>query len=171
MNFRTLIYKSFHSHSLLLARKRSRHLQSVLATDTDKNQFGRKDILQTYYDQSFKDIDSQSTDQNKDWYLNKAINISLSDKSDKLDKSQESKEFIPLWMKNNQTLTSTDELNQGFTLENIVNILRNEHGKNVVVINMTEKCDYTDCMIIVEGKSKRHIYGMLESVRLFVLFS
>ncbi|KAI8910659.1 hypothetical protein DFJ77DRAFT_470632 [Powellomyces hirtus] len=102
-----------------------------------------------------------------DWYVEEASNVS--------EERLSPDDFVPRWMKG---IAVAKQRSQGIVLEEdatdavgpirlkeIVNVLKEENGKNLAVISMRDKCDYTDFMVIVEGRSKKQIYALADAVR------
>jgi len=56
-------------------------------------------------------------------------------------------------------------------LDSVVNLLREEKAENMVVLNVADKCNFAKHMVIVEGRSVRHMQAMAEmlihQVRMF----
>lgn len=125
----------------------------------------RRDIEKTYYDVRATEQSSQST--SDDWYLDQAYNLE--------EEAPQQSAFVPRWMRGiavaerrSQGLEPediTEDRTGPLRLTEIVSVLREEKGSNLVVIDMRDKCDYTDYMVIVEGRSKKHIYALADSVR------
>ncbi|TPX57703.1 hypothetical protein PhCBS80983_g03633 [Powellomyces hirtus] len=102
-----------------------------------------------------------------DWYVEEASIVS--------EERLSPDDFVPRWMKG---IAVAKQRSQGIVLEEdatdaagpirlkeIVNVLKEENGKNLAVISMRDKCDYTDFMVIVEGRSKKQIYALADAVR------
>ncbi|KAF9548832.1 hypothetical protein EC957_005505 [Mortierella hygrophila] len=91
---------------------------------------------------------------------------------DKATTGQE-EEFIPLWQKNAQRSPdgAIDEQSGAgepeYTPDSIpglVKLLESERAKNIKVIDMRDKCDWTNWMVIAEGLSERHLGNVADEV-------
>src|SRR5690606_6471023 len=95
--------------------------------------------------------------------------------------SFETSDFVPLWQKNAQKqqqlkegeeaqghLLNEDDLEMlqdqkptysksPISITDLLKLLDEERAKNIKVIDMRDKCDWTDWMIIAEGLSGRHL--------------
>ncbi|KAJ3292920.1 hypothetical protein HK104_004898 [Borealophlyctis nickersoniae] len=148
-------------------------------TDTTSDPSDTDDYSHLAQDDSAREaeIDSVASEADKelesDWYVDKAFNL-----PEDLAPAPES--FIPRWMKNvdiaeargSRVLEEDEDLGQvqdqdkgPLRLEEIVAVLKEEHGTNLVVIDMRSKSDFTDYMVIVEGRSRKHIYNLADAVR------
>ncbi len=56
------------------------------------------------------------------------------------------------------------ELPPPMTLADVVQVLREEKGLNPMVLNVSQKCNFTHYMIIIEGRSGRHLRAMAERI-------
>lgn len=56
------------------------------------------------------------------------------------------------------------ELPPPMTLDDVVQVLREEKGLNPMVIDVSQKCNFTHYMIIIEGRSGRHLRAMAERI-------
>ncbi|CAG8498113.1 39975_t:CDS:2 [Gigaspora margarita] len=74
---------------------------------------------------------------------------------------EESVEFIPLWQRTNQLPSTSNELT---TSSDIVRFLEDEGIENITLIDVREKCDFTNWMIIGEGKTINHLVGAAGSL-------
>ncbi len=55
------------------------------------------------------------------------------------------------------------------SVEDILKILEKMRAKDVKVVNVTEKCGWTDWMVVATGTSTRHLRGIAESITFEVL--
>ncbi|CAG8691968.1 13374_t:CDS:2, partial [Dentiscutata heterogama] len=74
---------------------------------------------------------------------------------------EESIEFIPLWQRTNQLSSTSNELT---TSSDIIRFLEDEGIENITLLDVREKCDFTNWMIIGEGKTIRHLVGAASSL-------
>ncbi|RIA95416.1 Oligomerization domain-containing protein [Glomus cerebriforme] len=91
------------------------------------------------------------------------------------DNPQENGDFIPLWQRKADSLSDnssdvskyklleSDDLQRTKFL-NIVRLLEEEGVENISVIDVRQKCDFTDWMIIGEGKTTRHLVGAVDGL-------
>ncbi|KAF9149507.1 hypothetical protein BG015_008713 [Linnemannia schmuckeri] len=86
---------------------------------------------------------------------------------------QEDEAFIPLWQKNAQRSpdgTTDEQAGAGepeYTPDSIpglVKLLESERARNIKVIDMRDKCDWTNWMVIAEGLSERHLGNVADEV-------
>jgi hypothetical protein len=56
------------------------------------------------------------------------------------------------------------ELQPPMTLDDVVGILREEKGLNLMVLDVAEKCNFAHYMVILEGRSGRHLRAMAERI-------
>ncbi|KAK5821342.1 Oligomerization domain-containing protein [Linnemannia elongata] len=93
---------------------------------------------------------------------------------DKATTGQE-EEFVPLWQKNVQRSPdggAMDESSGGAgepeytpdSIPGLVKLLESERAKNIKVIDMRDKCDWTNWMVIAEGLSERHLGNVADEV-------
>ena len=55
-----------------------------------------------------------------------------------------------------------------FDVEEVVDLLRNEKAQDICVILVPPECKYVDHMVIVTGRSTRHIQAMAAYIRWMV---
>ncbi|KAI8854107.1 hypothetical protein BC829DRAFT_439570 [Chytridium lagenaria] len=59
-----------------------------------------------------------------------------------------------------------EEVEDGIlTVGEVVNMLETERGRNLAVLDVSGKCDWTETMIIVEGRSKKQLFALVDGVR------
>lgn len=94
-----------------------------------------------------------------DWYLDTAYNI-----------PSKWETFIPRWKRSVNKMPSPVVLEDHPILEiaAVIDTIKKENGLNSVVINMTQKCDYTDAFIFTQGNNTRHVVAISEAVRKLV---
>lgn len=82
-------------------------------------------------------------------------------------------EFVPLWQKNAQrSPDGAIEEQSGAgepeytpdSIPGLVKLLESERAKNIKVIDMRDKCDWTNWMVIAEGLSERHLGNVADEV-------
>ncbi|TPX60075.1 hypothetical protein SpCBS45565_g07585 [Spizellomyces sp. 'palustris'] len=142
------------------ALPRSQYAQYDIESAEDRE--ARRTIEQKYYDVNEPARKSLSDD----WYVDEAYNIA--------EEAPKESDFVPRWMRGieiaeqrSQGMVEEEEidLNGPLRLREVVDVLREEKGTNLVAIDMRSKCDYADYMIIVEGRSKKQIYALADAVR------
>ncbi|KAG0281338.1 hypothetical protein BGZ96_001179 [Linnemannia gamsii] len=89
---------------------------------------------------------------------------------------QDDEAFVPLWQKNAQRTSSLDgdsstsggsATEQEYTPDSIpglVKLLESERARNIKVIDMRDKCDWTNWMVIAEGLSERHLGNVADEI-------
>ncbi|KAG0377588.1 hypothetical protein BGX24_005810 [Mortierella sp. AD032] len=100
------------------------------------------------------------------------VDESYPDKSTAAGIDQE-EAFVPLWQKNAQrspdgtestTSSSESEEYTPDSIPGLVKLLESERAKNIKVIDMRDKCDWTNWMVIAEGLSERHLGNVADEV-------
>jgi len=88
---------------------------------------------------------------------------------------QESGDFVPLWQRradslsdnssdvNEYKLINSDDIRRTKFLD-IIRFLEEEGVENITAIDVRQKCDFTDWMIIGEGKTTRHLGGAVDGL-------
>ncbi|KAJ3040271.1 Mitochondrial assembly of ribosomal large subunit protein 1 [Rhizophlyctis rosea] len=103
-----------------------------------------------------------SSQQEDDWYINTAYNLPSSTPP------------LPRWMRTasvadaraeGREVDATQQKTGPLELEEIVGVLKEERGRNLCVIDMRSKCDFTDFMVICEGVSAKQVYALVDAVR------
>ncbi|KAH6582620.1 hypothetical protein BASA60_001865 [Batrachochytrium salamandrivorans] len=115
------------------------------------------------------------SDTGDDWFTNVAHNVPVSYIKD--DAS------VPRWLRGVETAqkrqageleTEMDELSEmnvdgqaspKLMLKHVLQVISDERGQNLVVIDVRDKCDHTDYMVIVEGRSSKQIYTIADTIR------
>lgn len=80
-------------------------------------------------------------------------------------------DFVPLWQRRANSLSdklpdvkmNSDDHQRTKFLE-IIRLLEEEGVENITVIDVRQKCDFTDWMIIGEGKTTRHLGGVADGL-------
>jgi len=81
-----------------------------------------------------------------------------------------SSDFVPLWQKNAQRTPGSADESTGEedispdSISGLVKLLESERARNIKVIDMREKCDWTNWMVIAEGLSERHLGNVADQV-------
>ncbi|GES99981.1 ribosome silencing factor [Rhizophagus clarus] len=109
-----------------------------------------EDIDKSLYPELFP----EHNDMDDTWFIDPAY-----------ENPQES-DFVPLWQRRANSLSdnlsnvkmNSDDLQRTKFLD-IIRLLEEEGVKNITVIDVRQKCDFTDWMIIGEGKTTRHLGG------------
>ncbi|KAH6587748.1 hypothetical protein BASA50_011139 [Batrachochytrium salamandrivorans] len=121
------------------------------------------------------DVRHDLSDTGDDWFTNVAHNVPVSYIKD--DAS------VPRWLRGVETAqkrqageleTEMDELSEmnvdgqaspKLMLKHVLQVISDERGQNLVVIDVRDKCDHTDYMVIVEGRSSKQIYTIADTIR------
>ncbi|PKY29873.1 hypothetical protein RhiirB3_446686 [Rhizophagus irregularis] len=82
-------------------------------------------------------------------------------------------DFVPLWQRRANSLSdklpdvkmNSDDHQRTKFLE-IIRLLEEEGVENITVIDVRQKCDFTDWMIIGEGKTTRHLGGLKNEIQI-----
>ncbi|KAF9172619.1 hypothetical protein BGX21_009237 [Mortierella sp. AD011] len=111
------------------------------------------------------------------WFVDESYPEKIGENKDSLGSlSAPSSDFVPLWQKNAQRSQSDSveahtDVNQPQSWEHsadsisgLVALIESERAKNVKVIDMRDKCDWTDWMIVAEGLSERHLGNVADEV-------
>lgn len=133
--------------------------------------------------------DKQRSEEEFSWFVDKTYSTTSSTSGDGDDKVS-SQDFVPLWKRNARgqhhkhpkhhhskpTPTSTnkneiDDLKDApVAIRGLVRMLEHERARNVTVMDMRQKCDWTDWMVIAEGLSERHVGNVADEVYTAVSF-
>ncbi|KAF9544721.1 hypothetical protein EC957_011727 [Mortierella hygrophila] len=127
--------------------------------------------------------DKQRSEDEFSWFVDKTYSTTTSNSEDGDDKVS-SQDFVPLWKRNargkhqkhskhhHSKPTSTspnkndiDDLKDApVAIRGLVRMLEHERARNVTVMDMRQKCDWTDWMVIAEGLSERHVGNVADQV-------
>lgn len=134
--------------------------QADLLKDQD-NTVMMENVLKVHASNSSHDVSRESLKEDADWYLDTASNI-----PSKWDS------FIPKWKRFVKKIPSPAVIEDHPTLDiaAIIDVIKRENGLNSVVVNMTEKCDYTDAFIFTQGNNTRHVVAIAEAVKKLVIY-
>ncbi|KAJ3154493.1 Mitochondrial assembly of ribosomal large subunit protein 1 [Geranomyces michiganensis] len=141
------------------------------AAESTEAREARRAALQRFNDvQSPDDTLKKKDAEGDDWYVNQSYNLG--------DSYPNQEDLVPRWMKGvavaeqrsrgqveQEDETTADDRSGPLKLREIVEELKGENGSNLAVIAMRDKCDYTDYLVIVEGRSKKQIYALADAVR------
>ncbi|KAJ3175664.1 Mitochondrial assembly of ribosomal large subunit protein 1 [Geranomyces variabilis] len=142
------------------------------AVESVEERAARRAVLQRFQDlQSPDEAASGKAAEGDDWYVDQSYNLD--------DSYPNQEDLVPRWMKGialaeqrsrgqaeqEDSETIADDRTGPLKLREIVEELKAENGSNLVVISMRDKCDYTDFLVIVEGRSKKQIYALADAVR------
>ncbi|KAJ3339374.1 hypothetical protein HDU83_007659 [Entophlyctis luteolus] len=125
---------------------------------------------------------SISNQSEADWFLGKSFSVGggkiVEENSETLFDVAESEanSFVPRWMKTASVSESRklgEELDENdnladesiLSVNQVVKKLEMERGKNITVLDVSSKCEWTDTIVIVEGKGKKQIFGLIDGVR------
>ncbi|KAJ3019209.1 hypothetical protein HKX48_002285 [Thoreauomyces humboldtii] len=153
-----------------------RNQYAAYGIESDEARDTRRGIVEDYTDVGKEAEDAEASPlEADDWYVDQAFNLPGVVPGNATDKALNPNDFVPRWMAG---IAVAERRSQGVEPENaageptgplrlqeIVSVLREEKGANMAVISMRDKCDYTDFMIIVEGRSTKQIYALADAVR------
>ncbi|KAI8593528.1 Oligomerization domain-containing protein [Geranomyces variabilis] len=146
--------------------------QNPNAVESAEEREARRAVIQRFQDlQSPDEAASGKAAEGDDWYVNQSYNLG--------DSYPNQEDLVPRWMKGvtlaeqrshgqveqEDSETMADDRAGPLKLREIVEELKAENGSNLAVISMRNKCDYTDYLVIVEGRSKKQIYALADAVR------
>ncbi|KAG0203564.1 hypothetical protein BGX28_004204 [Mortierella sp. GBA30] len=115
--------------------------------------------------------DKERTEEEFSWFVDESYPEQVGDHD---EKSIPGGEFVPLWQKNVQRAPASSletERHKEVSLEHspdsvegLVRLLESERARNIKVIDMRDKCDWTNWMVIAEGLSERHLGNVADQV-------
>jgi hypothetical protein len=100
------------------------------------------------------------------------VDENFPDKANATLADQDEGGFVPLWQKNAQrsldgaesALPEEAPAYSPDSIPGLVKLLESERAKNIRVIDMRDKCDWTNWMVIAEGLSERHLGNVADEV-------
>ncbi|KAF9393762.1 hypothetical protein CPC16_001247 [Podila verticillata] len=117
--------------------------------------------------------DKPRTEDEFSWFVDETYPEKAS--GDKEDEGESG--FVPLWQKNAQRaaeggLDGLDEQldllhgedGEHSSINGLVKLLESERARHIKVIDMRDKCDWTNWMVIAEGLSERHLGNVADEV-------
>ncbi|KAF9324478.1 hypothetical protein BG006_000498 [Podila minutissima] len=118
--------------------------------------------------------DKPRTEDEFSWFVDESYSERAS--GDKEDEGESG--FVPLWQKNAQRAAEGavddrhdeqldllhGEDGEHSSVNGLVKLLESERARNVKVIDMRDKCDWTNWMVIAEGLSERHLGNVADEV-------
>ncbi|KAF9911312.1 hypothetical protein EC991_004210 [Linnemannia zychae] len=127
--------------------------------------------------------DKQRSEEEFSWFVDKTYTATTISEETKVS----SQDFVPLWKRNSRShhhnqkhpqqlhptsttkstekSTNKDDLqNAPVAIRGLVRMLEHERARNVTVMDMRQKCDWTDWMVIAEGLSERHVGNVADEV-------
>ncbi|KAF9144807.1 hypothetical protein BGX30_011437 [Mortierella sp. GBA39] len=127
--------------------------------------------------------DKQRSEEEFSWFVDKTYSTTTSNSEDSDDKVS-SQDFVPLWKRNargkhqkhskhhpskpastSPNKNDIDDLKDApVAIRGLVRMLEHERARNVTVMDMRQKCDWTDWMVIAEGLSERHVGNVADQV-------
>ena len=133
--------------------------------------------------------DKQRSEEEFAWFVDKAYSTTTST-SEVGDDKVSSQDFTPLWKRNARgqhqkhskhhhskptptapNKNDIDDLKDApVAIRGLVRMLEHERARNVTVMDMRQKCDWTDWMVIAEGLSERHVGNVADEVYTAVSF-
>lgn len=174
------------------AELKDRHSSHDTAAILDKDELGpqQDDVIVTSTTTSTTTTsvlleDKQRSDEEFSWFVDKTYSTtSTTSASEHGDDKVSSQDFVPLWKRNARgqhhkhskhhhskpTPTSPnkndiDDLKDApVAIRGLVRMLEHERARNVTVMDMRQKCDWTDWMVIAEGLSERHVGNVADEV-------
>ncbi|KAF9566656.1 hypothetical protein EC968_003604 [Mortierella alpina] len=116
--------------------------------------------------------DKERTEEEFSWFVDETYPEQAGENEE--GKSALAGEFVPQWQKNAQRApdgSSAQADSKDHPLEHspdsvagLVQLLEAERARNVKVIDMRDKCDWTNWMVIAEGLSERHLGNVADQV-------
>ncbi|KAG9292600.1 hypothetical protein G9A89_006972 [Geosiphon pyriformis] len=140
-------------------------------TNSDSNANGYSRVDHKKYQ---KEILSQHDDANDSWFVDSEYEIPQGENAEE----RVSDEYIPLWQRKaasisgreppskfNEVIPGLDRNNpSGSKALEIIGFLEEEGAANMKVLDLRNKCDWTDWMIVAEAKGARHLLGICDGV-------
>jgi hypothetical protein len=129
--------------------------------------------------------DKQRSEEEFSWFVDKIYSTSAAGEDGGGDDKVSSQDFVPLWKRNargqhhkhpkhhakstsqtaaNKEAKEDDLKDAPVAIRGLVRMLENERARNVTVMDMRQKCDWTDWMVIAEGLSERHVGNVADEV-------
>ncbi|KAJ3109783.1 hypothetical protein HDU97_000013 [Phlyctochytrium planicorne] len=110
-------------------------------------------------------------DKEDDWFVGSAYNTPAVG-----EERSGSTEFVPTWMKVQRRADARrttgedaddDEISSEgrLTVADVVKLIEAERGQKMAVMDVSTKCDWTETMIVVEGRSKKQLFSIVDGVR------
>ncbi|KAJ1553540.1 Mitochondrial assembly of ribosomal large subunit protein 1 [Nowakowskiella sp. JEL0078] len=162
------------SQNILRQRSRNFRIQEELRGDPESRSHALEDIRRVWNQSVESEVEVLPEGQKPNWFIDVAFNAPLA-------KSiwQEGKK-VPRWLSSqriaelrangdvevDQEIIEETNLDLPISIKEIVAVLISEMASNIVVMDMKDKCDHMENMIIAEGRSKKQIYSMAHSVRI-----
>ncbi|KAF9126443.1 hypothetical protein BGW39_006615 [Mortierella sp. 14UC] len=148
--------------------------------DTDTTLLAEQDVVtSSTTNTSVLLEDKQRSEEEFSWFVDKTYTATVTEE-DKVS----SQDFVPLWKRNSRghhhnqkhpkqlhhpsatkpTDKDDDLQNAPVAIRGLVRMLEHERARNVTVMDMRQKCDWTDWMVIAEGLSERHVGNVADEV-------
>ncbi|KAF9941844.1 hypothetical protein BGZ65_001123 [Modicella reniformis] len=116
--------------------------------------------------------DKERSDEEFSWFVDESYpEKALGDHHQPVDDATSSfaPDFVPLWQKNVQqsSMEGHKEDHAEYSADSVaslVKLIESERGKNVKVIDMRNKCDWTEWMVVAEGLSERHLGNIADQI-------
>ncbi|KAG0374352.1 hypothetical protein BGX24_010502 [Mortierella sp. AD032] len=126
--------------------------------------------------------DKHRSEEEFSWFVDKTYTTATEEGEEGKVSSQD---FVPLWKRNargphhptkhhKHSTKSTADTDKGkgkddlqnapAAIRGLVRMLEHERARNVTVMDMRQKCDWTDWMVIAEGVSERHVGNVADEV-------
>ncbi|KAJ3205806.1 hypothetical protein HDU67_008627 [Dinochytrium kinnereticum] len=133
-------------------------------------ELARERVETLYKDMPVDAVAVQPTSPEKDdWYIGSTFNV---------EESEATKDtpFVPTWMRVQQRAETRRvapemeevEVAEGvLTVDEVVGMLEKERGRGMTVLDVSGKCDWTETMIVVEGRSKKQLFALVDGAKKF----
>ncbi|KAG0224903.1 hypothetical protein BGW42_004766 [Actinomortierella wolfii] len=123
--------------------------------------------------------DKERSDEEMSWFVDASYPEKSQAQQQEGEQDGAREAFVPLWQRNAEqsraaaatetpatASSSSDSMAASgpMTVTGLVQLLESERAKNVHVIDMRDKCDWTNWMIICEGMSERHLGNLADHV-------
>ncbi|KAG0267672.1 hypothetical protein DFQ27_008452 [Actinomortierella ambigua] len=117
--------------------------------------------------------DKERSEEEMSWFVDSSFADQPDMSASTAEEGGDNTAFVPLWQRNaerNREAAATEQAaaptppSGPMTVTGLVQLLETERAKHVHVIDMRDKCDWTNWMIICEGMSERHLGNLADHV-------
>lgn len=177
------------------AELKRRHSSHDTAALLDKDELGLQQdeviVTSTTTTTSVLLEDKLRSEEEFSWFVDKTYSTTTTSTSEDHDDKVSSQDFVPLWKRNargqhhkhskhhhskpattspNKHDIADDLKDAPVAIRGLVRMLEHERARHVTVMDMRQKCDWTDWMVIAEGLSERHVGNVADEVYTAVSF-
>ncbi|KAH7059178.1 Oligomerization domain-containing protein [Linnemannia elongata] len=171
------------------AELKRRHSSHDTAALLDKDELGLQQdeviVTSTTTTTSVLLEDKLRSEEEFSWFVDKTYSTTTTSTSEDHDDKVSSQDFVPLWKRNargqhhkhskhhhskpattspNKHDIADDLKDAPVAIRGLVRMLEHERARHVTVMDMRQKCDWTDWMVIAEGLSERHVGNVADEV-------